>query len=137
MFGLMTRPTDLGFEVLSNRFRSLLDGIEGAPAIDLYEGAEGWTMYVELPGVRPEEVNLHVESGVLALEVKKGAPAEAKDLAAVLRERVYGEFRREVTLPDGVDAERIEASFKDGVLVLALAKREDAKPKRIEIKVKA
>ncbi len=136
MFGLMTRPADLGFEVLSNRFRTILDGLEGSPAIDLFEGAEGWTMYVELPGVRPEDVNLHVESGVLSLEVKKGAPAAAKDLAPLLRERVYGTFRREVSLPDGADAEKIEANFTDGVLVLTLAKREDAKPKRIEIRVK-
>ncbi|MEK7866567.1 MAG: Hsp20/alpha crystallin family protein [Planctomycetota bacterium] len=137
MFGLMSRPADLGFEVLSNRFRTILDGLEGAPAIDLYEGAEGWTAYVELPGVRPEDVNMHVENGVLAIEVKKAAPAGAKDLAPVLRERVYGTFRREVALPEGVDAERIDAGFQDGVLVLTLAKREDAKPKRIEIRVKA
>lgn len=137
MFGLMTRPADLGFEVLSNRFRTILDGIEGAPAIDLYEGAEGWTMYVELPGLRLEDVNLHVENGVLSIEVKKGAPSEAKDLTPILRERVYGAFCREVSLPEGVDAEHVEASFKDGVLVLTLPKREDAKPKRIEIRVKA
>lgn len=136
MLGLMTRPSDLGFEVLSNRFRTILDSLDGTSPIDLYEGPEGWTMYVELPGVRPEDVNLHVENGVLSLEVKKTAPAEAKDLAGIVRERVYGTFRREMSLPDGVDAERIEASFRDGLLVLALPKREDAKPKRIQIQVK-
>lgn len=137
MFGMLTRPADLGFEVLSNRFRTLLDGFDGAPAIDLYEGAEGWTMYVELPGARREDVNLHVENGVLEIEVKKAAPAGAEEQKALLRERVYGTFCREVSLPDGADPEKIEASFQDGVLVLTLPKREDAKPKRIEIRVKA
>lgn len=136
MFGLLTRPDELGFEILSNRFRQLLDGIEDAPAIDLYEGSDGWTMHVELPGVRHEDVSVSVENGVLSLEVKKPSPEEMKDRAALLRERAFGTFRREVSLPEGVDAERVEASYKDGVLVLSLPKREDAKPKRIEIQVK-
>ncbi len=136
MFGLLTRPGDLGLEVLSNRFRTMLDGIEGAPSIDLFEGPQGWTLYAEVPGARPEDVTVQVENSVLSLEVKKTAPEVGPDQTPLLRERSFGAYRREVSLPDGVDTARIEAQVKDGVLTLTLPKREDAKPKKIEIQVR-
>jgi HSP20 family protein len=89
----------------------------------------------DLPGLRKEDVTVTLEDGYLTIRGEKKGETETKDAHSFHRERVFGSFTRSFEVPVAVDAKRIEATFKDGVLEVRLPKSEEAKPKQIEIKV--
>jgi HSP20 family protein len=103
------------------------------PAMDLVETADHFLLRADLPGLRLEDVRLEVEDTTLTLSGQRARdPREGQDGFFRL-ERPYGAFSRTLTLPKGVDADAITASFADGVLEIAIPKPEQAKPRRIEI----
>ncbi len=106
-----------------------------APAVDIFENKDQLVIEAELPGMSPEDVNVSIENNVLTLhgERKFEKKAESDNFHRV--ERSYGSFTRSFTLPPTVSSENVNAVFENGVLRLTLAKREEAKPRRIEIKV--
>lgn len=105
-----------------------------APAIDVRETPEAFVVETEIPGVDPKDVEINVVGDTLTVHGKKESKKETKDDVRHHIERTYGSFSRSVTLPQPVDTERVSATSKDGVLTIQLAKREEAKARRISIK---
>jgi HSP20 family protein len=104
-----------------------------APAVDIYEQDNNIVIKAELPGVDPKDVDIRLDNNVLTLKGERKLDNEVKKENYHRVERAYGVFTRSFTLPNTVDANNIKAEFKDGVLRLTLPKREEAKPKQIQI----
>ncbi|OEY66151.1 Hsp20/alpha crystallin family protein [Marinobacter sp. X15-166B] len=106
-----------------------------APAVDIKESEQCFTIEAELPGMQREDVKVTIHDGVLAVQGERKREEESGDEKHHRIERVYGSFTRRFTLPDNVDQDTISASFKDGILTLTLTKVEPAEPKAIEVEV--
>ena len=115
---------------------SLLRGERQAFALDVYETDEALVVEASLPGFSPEQIDVSVVGSTLSIkgEVKKDEEREEKGRYHY-RERSISSFERAIALPAEVDAGQAEAGFENGVLKLTLPKVEEAKPKRIEVKV--
>ena len=105
------------------------------PPVDIFEDHDGLKMVAELPGVRPEDVKLSIENGVLTIRGEKKQVAEEESERVHRYERSYGAFERTFTLPTTVDADRIEARYENGLLTVRLPKVEKAKPREIAVTV--
>jgi HSP20 family protein len=106
-----------------------------APAVDIYEQGTNIVLKAELPGVDPKDVDIRLENNVLSLRGQRKLEGEVKRESYHRVERSYGAFSRSFTLPTVVDQASIKAEFKDGMLQVTLPKREEAKPKQIQISV--
>ena len=106
-----------------------------APAVDIYEQDNNIVLKAELPGVDPKDVDIRLENNTLTLSGERKFDNEVKKESYHRVERAYGAFTRSFTLPTVVDQGSIKAEFKDGVLRVTLPKREEAKPKQIQISV--
>jgi len=107
------------------------------PSVDIFENKDQIVLEAELPGMKPEDVNISIENNVLTIHgERKFEKKDDKDNFHRV-ERSYGSFTRSFTLPPTVSSEGVDAVFENGILRLALAKREEAKPRRIEIKAGA
>ncbi|MEE8105368.1 MAG: Hsp20/alpha crystallin family protein [Planctomycetota bacterium] len=104
------------------------------PAIDVIENEDAILVRADLPGVDPKAVTISIEDGVLTLSGEKATVEEERKDAFRL-ERRTGSFSRSVRLPDTVDADKTEASSEHGVLTVRVPKREETKPRKIEVKV--
>jgi HSP20 family protein len=107
-----------------------------APACDIYENENEIVVKAELPEVKKEDVQVSIENNVLMIRGERKFSEETKKENYHRVERSYGEFTRSFTLPSFVDANKVNAEFKDGMLRVTLQKREEAKPKQVEVKVK-
>jgi HSP20 family protein len=107
---------------------------EWIPQVDIFENKDQIVLHAELAGIKPEDVHISIENNVLTIRGERRF--EKKDEGDNFHrvERSYGSFTRSFTLPPTVSAENANAEFENGVLQLTLAKREEAKPRRIEIK---
>lgn len=105
-----------------------------SPQVDIFENKNEIVLEAELPGIKPDEVEISIENNVLTLhgERKFEKKDEGDNFHRV--ERSYGSFTRSFTLPPTVSSENANAEFENGLLRLTLAKREEAKPRRIEIR---
>ena len=105
-----------------------------SPSVDIFENKNEIVLEAELPGMTADDVNISIENNVLTLHGER--KFEKKDDGDNFHrvERSYGSFTRSFTLPPTVSSENANAEFENGVLRLTLAKREEAKPRRIEIK---
>ena len=106
-----------------------------APAVDIYEKDGNIVLTAELAGVEAKDVDIRVENNVLTLKGERNFDKELQKDNFHRVERAYGSFTRSFTLPNVVNNEKIKADFKDGVLKLTLPKREEAKPKQIQVQV--
>ena len=106
-----------------------------APAIDVREDGKEIVLEVELPGIKPSDVEVTAENGVLTIRgEKQSTMTENKEGRYHVTERSYGAFTRSFQLPNGVDERRIEAEFSDGLLLVHVPKATLAQPRRIEIR---
>jgi HSP20 family protein len=105
-----------------------------APALDISERKDAYLVTVELPGLKPEDLDITMEDGLLTIQGERQFTAESSEQQFHRVERRYGAFRRSITLPAHVTAEGIQASFEDGVLQILVPKAEEAKPKRIQVR---
>jgi HSP20 family protein len=106
------------------------------PAVDIHEYADRFELYVDLPSVDPGKVELTLEGGILTLSGQRTAPefSKSNDKPQYTRsERGLGRFYRRFVLPDTVDSEKVDATGKDGVLTVTIAKQAKAMPRRIRI----
>ncbi|MCK8515360.1 Hsp20/alpha crystallin family protein [Methylonatrum kenyense] len=106
------------------------------PLLNVGETDEAYNVYVFAPGVEEQDIEISVQDNVLMLSGKRADPADDEKAAGrnwYRRERFSGEFNRAITLPDGVDADRVKASLKNGVLTISLHKRAEIQPRRIDI----
>ncbi len=106
------------------------------PRVDVYETNSEVVVKATVPGVKPEDLDITVTGNVLTIkgEIKEEDVEEGANF--IRRERVFGSFRRDLTLPVEVDVEKAEATFENGILTLRLPKVEAAKPKRLTVKSK-
>ena len=104
-----------------------------APALDISERKDAYLVTVELPGLKPEDLDITMEDGLLTIQGERQFASETSEQQFHRVERRYGAFRRSITLPAHAMAEGIQASFEDGVLQILVPKAEEAKPKRIQV----
>ena len=107
------------------------------PALDVFETQDKLVAKMDLPGVDPKEVEVSVEDSTLTVSGTREFTQETDEQNYHRVERRYGQFSRSITLPQTVDAEKVEASFDKGVLTIDIPKTEKARPKRIEVRAKA
>jgi len=103
------------------------------PPVDLVEAEDHFVLKADLPGLSEEDVSIEVQDGSLTISGERRAEHEERERGWYRIERAFGRFNRSLTLPDGVDADRIQASFSHGVLEVRIPKPEQRKPRRIEI----
>ena len=104
------------------------------PALDVYQNNDDVIVMAELTGMRKEEIEISLQDGMLSISgERKEIVAESEK--AMRTERVTGKFRRSITLPTRVNANSVNAIYKDGILTITLPKAEEAKPKQIQVNV--
>ena len=131
------RPADL-FDwdrVLDSFFEDVPVWNSRKPAVDIRQGENDYVMEVELPGLTEKDIELKVEENLMTLSSKQEESKEEKKDGYLLQERRKTEFKRSFVLPKEVDAEKVKAEFKNGLLVVSLPKVPKAQPKLIDVKV--
>ncbi len=131
---------------LRDEFNSLFDGsaaLPGArqtqlftgwtPALDLYQTNDDVVAVVELPGMRKEDLEISLQDGMLTISGERKNESSSQENERT--ERFVGKFRRSISLPTRVDANKVNASYKDGILTVTLPKAEEVKPKQIPVNV--
>ena len=103
------------------------------PVVDIYDTQDTTVIKADLPGLKKEDITINIEGDVLTLTGERNHDEEVKKENYYRRERAYGLFKREFTLPSTVDHEKIKADFKDGVLKIEIPKPEEKKPKTITV----
>jgi HSP20 family protein len=106
-----------------------------APVLDIHETKDELVLNFELPGVTDKDVSLSITGDLLTLKGERMANRDVKDESAHHVERVYGKFERSVQLPMPVQADKVKATYRDGVLEVKLPKAEEVKPKAIKIDI--
>jgi HSP20 family protein len=108
--------------------------MEFAPAVDISETPEQVVVKAEVPGIDAKDIDITVSGDVLTIKGEKKAEREEKEESYHLVERSYGSFTRSLKLPAAVEMDKIEAKYEKGVLTVTCPKKEEVKPKTIEIK---
>jgi len=104
------------------------------PAVDVYEDPQKVQLKLEVPGIRPDDLDIRIEGRTLTVRGERKFESEEKEQNFHRIERRYGSFVRSFTLPATVDTDSIDAQSADGVLTISLAKKPESKPKQITIK---
>ena len=105
------------------------------PLVNISEDRDHIFVRAELPGVKAEDLEITIQDNSLILRGQRQIPTEEKQVNYHRRERESGFFRRVVALPARIQADKVEATCKDGILTIKLAKPEEVKPRKIEVKV--
>ena len=127
------------FRDVDRLFQQLWGGQNGngsrtmAMPMDAFRKDDSFLMRLDLPGVSADAVELTVEENVLTIKAERPAPPASEGIEAVIAERPYGTFTRQVFLGTNLDTEHIRAEYEAGVLTLAIPVAEHAKPRRIEV----
>lgn len=103
------------------------------PKMNVYDSSEHLTVYAELPGVSKEDVSIKYENGILTLNGKRRRKEFTDETVVLREERADGTFEKSLKIPMKINAAKVKASLKDGILAIALPKSEEARPKTIEI----
>ncbi len=111
------------------------ESVGWSPRVDIYEDEEGLSLQFDLAGVEPKDVDIRFENGVLTLRGERKLEREDKREGYHRVEMSYGTFTRSFSLPATIDAEKIKAESKNGILKVHLPKKPEAKPKSIQVKV--
>lgn len=104
------------------------------PAVNLWQGENSVALTAELPGFKPEDIDISVKEDTLTISGQRSAPETGEKAVWHLRERPVGRFARTIRLPFRVDAENVVARFVNGVLEVELSRPEADRPRRIEVK---
>jgi len=118
---------------LDRLFESPLTG--WAPALDVQEDKDNFTVRVELPGLKRDEIDVSLQNGALVISGERKEEKVSDGTEIHRQERFYGKFQRALTLPEPVAADKVKADYRDGVLTIKLPKTEEAKPKKIDVSV--
>jgi len=105
-----------------------------AMPIDAFQSGDEFVVHFDLPGIDPKSIDLTVEKNVLTVHAERRR-AESEDVEMLVAERPHGTFSRQLFLGETLDADRIEARYRDGVLTLRIPIAERAKPRRVPINV--
>jgi HSP20 family protein len=104
-----------------------------APALDVHEDKDGYSIRVELPGMKREEIEVAIQGDALVISGERKAEAMKDDTQLHRQERFFGKFSRVLTLPTAVAGNQVKATYKDGILTVTLPKAEEAKPRQITV----
>jgi HSP20 family protein len=113
--------------------RDQLATSDWVPAVDIREENDRYVIHADVPGVKPEDIEVHMENGVLSITGKRDTESSEEREGYKRVERVQGSFFRRFSLPDTADAEAISAKSRDGVLEIAIPKQAKVMPKRIKV----
>ncbi len=131
----LARLQDEMTRMFDDRLYRAGESVGWTPACDIYEDEEGVALRFELAGVDPKDVDVRFENGVLTVKGERKLEEEEKRENYHRVERSFGTFTRSFSLPGSVDAEKIKAETKNGVLTVTLPKKSEAKPRAIQVKV--
>jgi HSP20 family protein len=106
-----------------------------APALDVDEDADRFTVRAELPGLKREETSVSIHDGLLSITGERKTETKSESTAIHRLERAYGRFERTVSLPAHIAVDQVKAQYQDGILSITLPKTEAAKPKQIDVSV--
>jgi HSP20 family protein len=142
-----SRPTFEGsltdFDQIRREMLRLLDATNGSapdqtaggfPPMNITQDDDNFYLRAEIPGIKPAELSISALRNRVAIAGKREIPREHERVSYHRKERPEGAFNRTITLPTEVDAERVEARYADGVLMLTMPKAEQAKPRQIAVK---
>lgn len=115
--------------------RNLAQAYAWGPAVDIHDAKDHLAVKVDAPGLSKDEINVSIENNHLILQGEKKQEKEEKDKNYIRKERFYGSFQRVIELPSAVDANKVKAVYKNGVLELTIAKKEELQPKKIDVQV--
>ena len=115
------------------RRRELPPAAEGTLALDIYQTDDATVIKSSVPGLKPEEIDISITGNTLTISGESKEEEEVKEENYIRRERRYGSFSRSVVLPEGLEPDKAEASFDDGVLTLIIPKAPESKPKIIKV----
>ncbi len=107
-----------------------------ATPIDMYQPANELIVNAALPGIKPEEVDITITGDTLTIKRETKAEEKTEREDYLYREHRYGTFNRSVTLPSGLNTDKTEADFNNGILTLTIPKSEEIKPRQIKVKAK-
>ena len=107
----------------------------GVPAVDLYEEEDEVVLKAEVPGLSKEDLKIDLSDSTLTISGEKKKEEEIKEEDYTYSERAYGSFSRSLQLPCAVKADKVKATFKDGILEVKLPKTEDAKKRHVTVKI--
>ncbi len=128
---------DFGGDFWRAPFRQVERALGAMPAVDVTETESGYEVIAELPGMDEKNVEVKLANHTLTIKGEKRDEKEETKKDYYMRERSFGSFQRSFTLPEGVDTDKIEASFKKGVLTVTVPKTAEAKKAEKKITVKA
>jgi HSP20 family protein len=106
-----------------------------APAVDIHETEHELVVKADIPGVKPEELDIRVENNILTIRGERKFEKQVNESNYLRIERSYGTFARSFSLANTVNTAAIKAEYKNGVLTLSVPKRDEAKPKQIKVNV--
>jgi HSP20 family protein len=106
------------------------------PAVDLYEDKDNFIVKAELPGLKKEDIDISLHEGFLTISGERKEEKKYDTSETYRTERFVGRFHRSINLPSKVQTDKINATYKDGVLTVSLPKAEESKPKQITVNVK-
>ena len=132
MFGPIQREFDRLFDQMGAGWSAMTD-FQLMPRMDVRDTKDGYEITAELPGIAEDDVKIAIEGDVLTISGEKKSEKETKEDDYRLSERTYGAFSRSITLPHGVDPEKLTASMGDGILKLVAPKSPNVKAKTIKI----
>ena len=127
----VSRVLDDFFPEITTRFNA--EEKRWRPVVDNHENESTTFINVDLPGLTKEDISINVEENILTISGERASETKTENENYFRRERFFGKFQREFTLPSSVDYEKIKADYKDGVLKIEVPKPEETKPKTIEI----
>jgi len=104
-----------------------------SPAVDIKENETAYTLVADIPGVDPKDIDVHMDDGILTVKGERNLNREQESEGYKRVERVNGSFYRRFSLPETVDAEKISAKCKDGVLEVTIPKQEKTQPRKITV----
>jgi HSP20 family protein len=105
------------------------------PALDVQEDKDNYSVSLELPGLKREDIQVTLNDGALVISGERNSEKVAEGIEVHRQERFYGKFQRALTLSAPVAADKVKAHYKDGILTVTLPKTEEAKPKQIDVSV--
>ena len=121
-------------KMFNDFFRSFDRGYE-YPLMDIIDSKDDLVIYVEVPGVSKDDIKVKIHNDVLTISGERKEPELPEKANCLIREREFGKFMRSVRLPYPIEVSKVSAEYKDGILKITLPKKEEVKPKEIEINV--
>ncbi len=114
-----------------------MDKRSAFPKINVVENADDYTLTAEVPGMKEGDINVEIEDGTLTLTGRQEEKKETEEKTYRIREFRSQSFERSFRLGDGIDTDQVSARIRNGILTVALPKKEEAKPKSVKVKIES